>query len=479
MESSLTQIIGRGPVHFVGIGGISMSGLAKILLHRGISVTGSDWQESEAVTQLRELGASVCVPHNGSSIGGQTLVVHTAAIPPNNPELLEAARQGIPVMNRGTFLGDLAAGYGDTAAVAGTHGKTTSTGMLATVMMAAGLDPTVHIGGVLPSIGGNTRLGGPDHFVMEACEYKNSFLDFHPNRALILNIEADHLDFFRDLADILDSFERFSQNLPDEGSLVVNLNDAGCRTLCGRLRRSYCGYALDPLETSVLSAAADAEAVYAGSAMTFQEGKAQFDMLLDGRKIARIGLAVPGRHNASNAIGCFALCHRMGIDPVVIADGLSLFTGTGRRFERKGTVNGALLIDDYAHHPTAIAATFETARKMTDGRILCIFQPHTYTRTLELYEDFAHVLARADEVLLLDIYAAREPDLGLVDASSLAGRIGEVGGHAVYLPSFHDAAIRMAEMAREGDIIFTMGAGDVFRVGEELLVLNSRTQTDG
>lgn len=469
MDSELEHIIGRGPVHFIGIGGISMSGLAQILLYRGIAVTGSDWHESGVLDHLRSLGAIIRVPHFANSITGQTLVVHTAAIPSDNPELVEARRLGIPIMDRAHFLGDLAAGYKNTLAVSGTHGKTTSTGMVATVMMTANLDPTIHIGGMLASIGGNTRLGGRDLFVMEACEYKNSFLQFHPTHALILNIEADHLDFFRNLDDILDSFTKYTYNIPLSGTLVLNLDDDGCRQLASRIDRPYTGFQLSVPDLSDAGIGRIAGMIYHVSNLTYKHGYARFDACLAGKRLARIHLAVPGRHNASNALGCFALCHRMGLSPDLIAAGLAGFSGTGRRFERRGSVGGVDVIDDYAHHPTEIAATLDTAAQMTKGRILCIFQPHTYTRTRELFEDFATVLGKADEAVLLDIYAAREPDLGLVHARDLAVRIRETGGHAMYAASFTEAADMAVNLARPGDLILTMGAGDVNGVADLLL----------
>ncbi len=469
MNSELERIIGRGPVHFIGIGGISMSGLAQILLHRGVAVTGSDWLESSAVEHLRSLGAAVSVPHVAACVCGQTLVVHTAAIAPDNPEMAEARRQGIPIMDRARFLGILAQGYGNTVAVSGTHGKTTSTGMIATVMMKAGLNPTIHIGGMLASIGGNTRLGGIGHFVMEACEYKNSFLQFHPNQALILNIEADHLDFFRDLDDVLSSFARYTRNIPLSGTLVLNLDDQGCRTLASRIDRPYQGFQLSRPASSHTGTAGSASAVYHAANLVFDHGYARFDVCLADECLARINLAVPGCHNASNALGCFALCHQAGLSADRIAAGLADFTGTGRRFEYRGTIGGVDVIDDYAHHPTEIAATLATAAQMTKGRILCVFQPHTYTRTRELFEDFANVLQRADETILLDIYAAREPDLGLVHSRDLEARIRENGGHAAYAASFTEASDMVRKMANPGDLVITMGAGDVHRVADLLL----------
>ncbi len=468
MHHALDHIIGHGPVHFIGIGGISMSGLARILLDRGIPVTGSDRAESGVVHELRALGATITVPHDAACIGSQTLVVYTAAIASDNPELLEARQRGIACMDRGHFLGQLALGYDRNYAISGTHGKTTSTGMLASVLLDAGTDPTIHIGGVLPLIGGNTRIGGRSTFLMEACEYKNSYHGFFPTHALILNIEADHLDFFRDLDDILDSFAAYTRNIAADGELVLNLDDAGCRSLLSRIDRPYAAYALQAADAGMAGASLPV-ALYRAENISYESGCGRFDVVLGTERLATVRLCVPGAHNASNALGCFALAHRAGLAADAVADGLSHFTGTGRRFEIKGTVRGATLIDDYAHHPTAVEVNLATARALTRGRIVCVFQPHTYTRTRKLLPEFAKALAMADRTLLVDIYAAREPDLGQVHARDLVEGINACGGDARYAASFPEAARMAAEGLCEGDLVLTMGAGDVYRVGELML----------
>ncbi len=466
MKDSLEEIIGTGPVHFIGIGGISMSGLAQILLHRGIGVTGSDMSESELVQRLRTLQADICVPHCAEMVQAQTLVVYTAAIAKDNPEWLAAKKKGIPCMERSVFLGLLAKEYKKTIAVSGTHGKTTSTGFIASVLMVADKNPTVHIGGILPSIQGNTRLGGEDWFVMEACEYKNSFLHFFPNDALVLNIEADHLDFFKDLNDILASFALFSQNITEEGSLVLNWDDAGCRQLSALVKRPFTAYGLEALQELPPTALR----YYQAQNIHENEGFYNFHVVCAGEDLGPVYLNVPGRHNLSNAMGCFALCHGVGLTPKEITAGLAAFTGTGRRFEEKGTVNGVRIIDDYAHHPTAIRATLDATYRSAKKRVICVFQPHTYTRTLALLDDFAVALCLADAVIVIDIYAAREPDLGTVHAKDLVSAILEKGGHASYADSFEHAAEKSRELAKEDDIILTMGAGNVDRVATLLLL---------
>ncbi len=480
MIPELEQAIGQGPVHFIGIGGISMSGLAQILMDKGIPVTGSDRSDSAVVRALRSHGAQILVPHDAGAIDRQTLVVYTAAISPDNPELAAAKERGIPVMDRGHFLGLLAKGYEKTLAIAGTHGKTTSTGMTACVLLEAGTNPTIHIGGMLPAINGNTRCGGNEWFLMEACEYKNSYHSFYPTHALILNVETDHLDFFKDFEDILMSFTRFTENLPKAGMLVLNLDDAGCRRLEEKIPCPYCGYQVAPGPDTCEEEADEArnalptqgkpgpEHTYTARNVREENGCGQFDVWLDKTFLCAVTLKIPGDHNIQNALGCFALAHQAGLPATAIARGLGRFTGTSRRFEYRGLVNGARLYDDYAHHPSAIRVTLATAKHGATGRVLCVFQPHTYTRTRELFVDFSTTLAKADEVILVDIYAAREPDLGQVHARDLVLPIEKAGGHATYAGSFQEAVQLIRDKARAGDVVMVMGAGDVSVVADML-----------
>lgn len=479
MVPELQRAVGHGPVHFIGIGGISMSGLAQILLDQGIPVTGSDRTDSPVLDHLRKLGAHIGVPHDPALINTQTLVVYTAAISEDNAELVAARQKGLPLMDRGHFLGLLAQGYARTLAISGTHGKTTSTGMTACILLEAKTDPTIHIGGMLPAINGNTRSGGADWFLMEACEYKNSYHSFFPTHTLVLNIEADHLDFFRDLEDILVSFSRFTENLSPDGTLVLNLDDHGCCALARRLSRPYAGYQVEHAgmvetderesnpRTPVLH---DVTPIHSYLARNIRDnnGNGQFEIWCDGDFLTDIALSVPGLHNIQNAAGCFALAHQAGLSADSIARGLNRFTGTGRRFEHRGYVHGALLVDDYAHHPTEIRATLAAARQICQGRVLCVFQPHTYTRTRELFSDFSSTLALADQVVLVDIYAAREPNLGQVHSRDLAQSINSAGGRAHYAASFAEAVHMMRQEATPKDIVLVMGAGDVAHVADML-----------
>ena len=304
--SEFDLVIGQGPVHFIGIGGISMSGLAHILISRGIKVTGSDQADSFSVEKLRNLGAEIVIPHSARVIGGQSLVVYTAAISENNEELKEARRQKIKTMERGRFLGQLAKVYSNTFAVSGTHGKTTSTGMLASIMLAADKNPTIHIGGEMPAIGGNTRIGGTEYFLMEACEYKNSFHGFFPTSSLILNIEADHLDFFKDISAVVASFLTYCANVSQEGTIVLNADDAGCRDLASKLGRKFTAYTLDEAYSPVNPSYEnfDPATVYCAESLIFNQGCGEFDVVRNGEFIEKVRLNVPGTHNVYNALGC-------------------------------------------------------------------------------------------------------------------------------------------------------------------------------
>ena len=489
MIPELQRAVGHGPVHFIGIGGISMSGLAQILLDQGIPVTGSDRTDSPVLDHLRKLGAHIGVPHDPALISTQTLVVYTAAISEENAELVAARQKGLPLMDRGHFLGLLARGYARTLAISGTHGKTTSTGMTACILLEAQTDPTIHIGGMLPAINGNTRSGGADWFLMEACEYKNSYHSFFPTHTLVLNIEADHLDFFRDLEDILDSFSRFTDNLTPDGTLVLNLDDSGCCALAQRLSRPYAGYRVEhaglaetdaPEQNNHTPVPHGVTPIHSYLARNIREinGAGQFEIWCDGVFLTDLTLSIPGHHNIQNATGCFALAHLAGLPAESIARGLSRFTGTGRRFERRGHVHGALLVDDYAHHPSEIRATLAAARQICQGRVLCVFQPHTYTRTRELFSDFSTTLALADQVVLVDIYAAREPNLGQVHSRDLVLSINNAGGLAQYAASFSEAVLLIQQEATPKDIVLVMGAGDVSHVADMLASDGSDATTE-
>lgn len=445
-------------VHMVGIGGISMSGLAEILMHKNIKITGSDIHESEITDRLRSMGAVIYNKHDADNITDQNLVVYTAAVSQDNPELVKARGLGIPVIERAELLGTIMDHFDKSIAISGTHGKTTTTSMISSITLEAGLDPTIHVGGLLDLIGGNTRIGSSPYFVVEACEYKESFLKLRPFLAIVLNIDADHLDYFRDIDHIRSAFEAFLSNVKDSGIIVINLDDPQTKTLSKTLTRPAVSFALN-----------SAEADWTADNITFREGYASFTVIYKKAAWANISLSVPGIHNVSNALASIAACHALGIDRNAVIKGLEHFKGTHRRLEDKGTTHHIRVMDDYAHHPTEIQATLNAARSLTAGRIICVFQPHTYTRTFELLDDFSRAFAKADTVVVTDIYAAREKDTGLINSRVLTDRINMNTGNAVYISDFADIAKYLTENAQPGDLVLTMGAGDIYKAGELFL----------
>lgn len=449
-------------IHFIGIGGISMSGLAEILLEQGFTVSGSDGHESELTKMLEAHGAQVFYDQMAENIiEGIDVVVYTAAIHPDNPELAEAVAKGLPVLTRAELLGQIMRNYQTAVAVSGTHGKTTTTSMLTEILMDAQKDPTISVGGILDSIGGNIRVGGPELFVTEACEYTNSFLSFFPTMAVILNIEADHLDFFKDIDDIRKSFRRFAALVPEDGTLIINSDIEDYQKISEKLVCKVITVGKDP-----------AKSKYSAANISFDhKACATYDLLVDGEKTDTITLGVPGEHNVYNSLAAVAAGYEMGVPKERIRDGLLKFTGTHRRFEKKGEIGGVTIIDDYAHHPQEIAASLATAKNYPHREIWCVFQPHTYTRTKALMEDFAKALAEADHVVLAEIYAARETDTLGVSSRELAEKVQNLGTDAHYFPSFDEIETFLLEKCVNGDLLITMGAGDIVKVGERLLGL--------
>lgn len=444
-------------VHFIGIGGISMSGLAEILLKEDFRVSGSDNKESALTEHLASLGASIFYGQKASNIiPGIDVVVYTAAIREDNEEYREAVRQGLPMLSRAELLGQLMTNYRMPVAVAGTHGKTTTTSMLSHILLAADLDPTISVGGILKAIGGNIRVGSSDVFVTEACEYTNSFLHFFPKIGIILNIDADHLDFFKDLDDIRNSFRRFAELLPEDGTLIIN-------TCIPDLSKITEG-----LACKVITYGDNGD--YSAADISHNErGEASFDLLRHGTLTDRIELSVNGDHNVSNALAAIAAADLLNVPSGAVKDGLRSFYGTDRRFELKGTVNGVTVIDDYAHHPTEIRASLAAAKNYPHREIWCIFQPHTYTRTKALFQDFVDVLGTAGHVIMADIYAARETDTLGISSADIAAALKENGCDAYYFSSFREIEDFCVRTCQTGDLLITMGAGDVVNVGEELL----------
>ncbi len=447
-------------VHFIGIGGISMSGLAEILLDRQFRVSGSDAKESPLTLSLEQKGARVCYGQRASNIQEDTdLIVYTAAIHPDNPEFARAVEMQIPMLTRAELLGQVMKNYDMSIAVAGTHGKTTTTSMLSHVLLDSDYDPTISVGGILPSIGGNIRVGHSQNFITEACEYTNSFLSLFPKIGIILNMDADHLDFFKDLEDIRHSFRRFAELLPENGTLIINADTPSYEQITRDLPCKVVTYGLE-----------NPDAMYTASDIRFDKyGHASFTVLCNGRKIGSFFLKVPGIHNVSNALASIACAQLLEIPVDLIVKGLSGFTGTDRRFQLKGEVQGVTVVDDYAHHPTEICATLRAAANYPHRKIWCVFQPHTYTRTSALLSEFAQALTLADHVILADIYAAREKNTIGITSEDLQKEILKLGSPCEYFPTFDEIENYLLSNCEEGDLLITMGAGDVVRIGEHLL----------
>lgn len=445
-------------VHFIGIGGVSMSGLAEILLFEGFTVSGSDRTESDLLDTLREKGATIHTPQAAENIPENTeLVVYTAAISPDNPEFVAAQERKLPMMSRADLLGQIMAHYDGSVAVSGTHGKTTTSSMITEVLMAAGMDPTVTIGGMLSSIGGNIRVGKSPCFVAEACEYTNSFLSFFPKYTIITNIEAEHLDFFKDLADVRNSFHRFAGNTKADGTVVINAEIPDYTKITEGISAKTVSYGIN-------------DGDYHASGITFDEfGRATFTALRKEEEIGSFTLGVPGLHNVSNAMAVIALSDIMGADASAMKEGLLSFHGADRRFQIKGKTCGVTVVDDYAHHPTEIAATISAARLIPHHRLVIAFQPHTYSRTKAFLTEFADVLSKADLVVLSDIYAAREKNTIGITSKELLPLLEERGTECYYFPSFEEIEKFLLKKCMNNDLLITMGAGDIYKVGENLL----------
>ena len=446
-------------VHFIGIGGISMSGLAEILLKEKFHISGSDAKNSEIVDNLIAMGAIINIGQCAENITDDIdLVVYTAAVHADNPEYAACVEKNIPMLTRAQLLGQIMNNYKYSVAVSGTHGKTTTTSMLSQVFMEADVDPTISVGGILDSIGGNVRVGKSDFFVTEACEYTNSFHAFFPYISIILNVDADHLDFFSGIDEIIESFHTFAKNLPDSGTLVVN-GDMDC------LPR-----VTDGLTCNILTFGLnDTNQYYPTDIEADEQGHMNYTLVVNGTKQERVHLNIGGTHNVSNSLAVIAVADILGISREYALAGLACFDGAHRRFELKGTLGNVTVIDDYAHHPTEIKATLTTATNTPHNELWVVFQPHTYTRTHALFEDFAQALKGFDHIILVDIYAAREKDTGLVHAKDLANRIKELGSDARYFSSFEAVENYLLKNCKKNDLLITMGAGDVYLIGEEML----------
>ena len=438
--------------HLVGVGGVSMASLAEVLHGAGVKVTGSDQRESATVLHLRKLGIKVVIGHLPESVQGADCVVRTAAVHDDNPEIAAARASGIPVFERAQAWGAIMRDYKNALCISGTHGKTTTTSMCTHIFMAAQADPTVMIGGTLPMLEACHRVGHGDTIILESCEYCDSCLSFYPTVAVILNVDADHLDYFKDLAAVKRSFRAFADKVPENGLIVANCEDANTVS------------ALRGEERPMLTFGVEWGDVHAEN-LTMEHGFGSFDVVYKGVKYAHLDLSVPGLHNVKNAIAAAAAAIALNLPGKAVEDGMRDFRLPGRRFEYKGTYNGAELCDDYAHHPGELASLFDTAAALGHQRVICAFQPHTYSRTHDLFDNFVEVLQRPDVTVLAEIFAAREDNGIGISSADLAAKIPG----SIYCPTLADVTEKLRELARPGDLLLTVGAGDIYLAGEELV----------
>lgn len=446
-------------IHFIGIGGISMSGLAQIMHARGFTITGSDMNTSKVIKHLQALGITVFCGHSGANISDDIdLVVYTAAIAKDNPELIKTHLNNIPSLTRAEFLGQLMHNYNYPVCIAGTHGKTTTTSMISHILLEANLDPTITLGGILDSIDGNIRIGESEYFVTEACEYCDSFLNFNPRVGVILNIEEDHMDYFKDINQIRQSFYKFAKKIPTDGILVINGSTYDLDSFTKGLDCNIETFGLEENHNW-----------FAKNIIYDNKACASFDVMYKGEFMAHIALNVPGEHNIYNALSICASSHYMNIPISYWNLGLSSYKGTHQRFELKGNIKGITVIDDYAHHPTEVKASLMIAKKQNHNKVWCIFQPHTYTRTRIFLKDFASALTVADEIIVADIYAAREKDPGDIHSQNLVKEIHNLGKNAMYINDFDHITLYLLEHCIPGDIVITMGAGNINMVADDLL----------
>lgn len=447
-------------IHMIGIGGVSMSGIAAILKNWGFTVTGSDWAKSETTDKLDELGIKVTIGHNLEAIANSDIIVYSAAIKEDDPEMVEAKRLAIPTIERADFLGELTRCYQDTICISGTHGKTTTTSMISLCFLEALQDPSIQVGAYLKPLGGNYKVGNSEHFIIEACEYVESFLKFSPKAEIILNIDNDHLDYFKNFENIKNAFIKYVKLLPDDGILVLNADDSSCLELS-----QYTN--VPPITYGIQNKNAD---FHANNIIFNADGFPEFDVYHKDSFFERIKLSVPGTHNILNALACIALCTQYGIEKNAIQSALLKFTGAHRRFEFKGKIDDKVSIyDDYGHHPTEILALAKSLSHKKYHHSWVIFQPHTYSRTKNLLKDFANSLLNFDHVIVLDIYAAREKNVYGITSKDLVEQLHSIGKEAKYIPDFNECTSYVKNNVKENDIVLTLGAGTVTEIGPMLL----------
>ena len=445
-------------IFMIGIGGISMSGIAEILVNWGFEVSGSNNVDSEILHILNKANIKTFVGHNAKNVEGADCVVYTAAIKQDNPELVRAKELGIPVIERSDFLGELTRCYKNTIAISGTHGKTTTTSLVSLCFIEAFRDPSIQVGAIIKELGGNYRVGNSENFIIEACEYVESFLKFSPRSEIILNIDNDHLDYYKNIENIKKAFIKYVELLPKDGHLIINADDANCLILPEHSKAPVIKYGIENKNVD-----------YCAKNIVFDEnGFPEFDCYKNNELFGHFKLSIPGRHNVLNALACISLCDSYGISVDCMKIALEKFTGAERRFQYKGIVNGAKVYDDYGHHPTEVIATAKALKNKTYNKSWVIFQPHTYSRTFNLLDDFAKALLSFDNIIVTDIYAARETNTYNISSKDLADAITKLGKDAIYIPSLEGCASYIKDHVQKDDIVLTLGAGTVTDIGPML-----------
>jgi UDP-N-acetylmuramate--alanine ligase len=446
-------------IHFVGIGGAGMSGIAEVLFNLGYHVTGSDMKSSETIERLKNLGIGIQIQHSGENVKGADVVVISSAVREVNPEVISAKEKRIPVIRRAEMLGELMRmKYG--IGIAGTHGKTTTTSMVGEILSEGGLDPTIVVGGKVVNLGAHARLGNGQYMVAEADEYDRSFLRLTPTIAVLTNLEPEHLDYYKDYDEIKSAFLEFVNKVPFYGRVILCWDEENVRNLLPLVER--------PVTTYGLSSEADLQA----HSIRFEENHSQFEVQIRGKEFGRITLSVPGIHNVKNSLAAIGVALELNLSWDSIRTGLNKFKGVHRRFEIKGRTKGVMVVDDYAHHPTEIEATLKGAKTGWKRRIIAIFQPHLYTRTRDFYREFGKALTESDLLVVTDVFPAREePLLGIT--GELVFESAKKFGHknAFYVPCIEDVPSFLQDKVKENDMVITLGAGDVHKVGTNLLKL--------